>query len=543
MARSVRGSLAAAVGRGGRFSSAPSDYRMLLPTLPSGESMQQCVFLHGDLARRPYRLEDFREPLEDAGIIKNITGIGAYQMNHVWLVKLRSKADKDALVKTGGLQVKGGFCAVIDPVQQDVTVKVHWVDFAVQSESFRQALSSFGDVLDVSNDNWSVTGFEHATSTTRVVRMRLKEGVELDDLPHLFKLGSGTVLLVAPGRSPLCLRCRRQGHIRRDCQTPRCGVCRAFGHESNDCARSYARVTKTALPTEEVQENVMDAEEAEKSAPNSNTKECEDKARETDAEKTGGTTPDSRDLTTATAERAEIGCTQESLPLSQASEEEDMSDSTEITTAEYQADATGATAGRGKRPRTGIPKLTEDNTERKVKRLERQWHRVAGAKGDAGDLLRGLLRERALLLGHHASHRFPAGRIPEPSGRLHRLRVHMRRREPATRTGGHPAPGHCGCAGRAVVAAPLQAAVPRNGGAARCHRAHLHAQQARSAMLATYALSGFGNLCSMGVMLGSLAALCPRRLSDASELAVRALWAGCSASILSACVAGSLTDT
>ncbi|XP_070392157.1 uncharacterized transporter YutK-like isoform X4 [Dermacentor albipictus] len=66
---------------------------------------------------------------------------------------------------------------------------------------------------------------------------------------------------------------------------------------------------------------------------------------------------------------------------------------------------------------------------------------------------------------------------------------------------------------------------------------------ARSAMLATYALSGFGNLCSMGVMLGSLAALCPRRLSDASELAVRALWAGCSASILSACVAGSLTDT
>ncbi|KAH7966783.1 hypothetical protein HPB49_019511 [Dermacentor silvarum] len=198
MARSVRGSSAAAAGRGDRFSSAPPDYRILLPTLPSGESMQQCVFLHGDLAKRPYRLEDFREPLEEAGIIKNITGIGAFQMNHIWLVKLRTKADKDALLKTGGLQVKGGFCAVIDPIQQDVTVKVHWVDFAVQNESFRQVLSNFGDVLEVSNDNWSVAGFEHATSTTRVVRMRLKEGVVLDDLPHLFKLGSGTVLLVAP---------------------------------------------------------------------------------------------------------------------------------------------------------------------------------------------------------------------------------------------------------------------------------------------------------------------------------------------------------
>ncbi|XP_054926245.1 solute carrier family 28 member 3-like [Dermacentor andersoni] len=64
---------------------------------------------------------------------------------------------------------------------------------------------------------------------------------------------------------------------------------------------------------------------------------------------------------------------------------------------------------------------------------------------------------------------------------------------------------------------------------------------ARSVMLATYALSGFGNLCSVGVMLGSLAALCPTRLAEASSIAFRALWAGCSASILSACVAGSLT--
>ncbi|KAH7958525.1 hypothetical protein HPB49_002185 [Dermacentor silvarum] len=369
MARSVRGSSAAAVGRGDRFSSAPSENRILLPTLPSGESMQQCVFLH-----------DFLEPLEEAGIIKNITGIGAFKMNHIWLVKLRTKADKNALVKTGGLQVKGGFCAVIDPIQQDVTVKVQWVDFAVQNESIRQVLSNFGDVLEVSNDNWSVAGFEHATSATRVVRMRFKEGVVLDDLPHLFKFGSGTVLRVALGRSPLCLRCRRQGHIRRDCQTPRCGVCRVFGHESQDCARSYTRDTKTVIPTDDVQENIMNAEEAEKSTPNSNIKEHEGEVQETDAKKAGGTMPDSQDFSKATEERAETVCMQEAPLLIQASEEEDMSDCTETTTEE-KADATGATAARGKRLRTGIPKLTEDSTERKVKRLECQWQRVAGAKG------------------------------------------------------------------------------------------------------------------------------------------------------------------
>ncbi|KAH7950121.1 hypothetical protein HPB49_019807 [Dermacentor silvarum] len=199
MARSVRGSSAATAGQGDRFSSPPSDYRLLLPTLPSGESMHQWLLLHGDLARRLFLLEDFREPLEEAGIIKNITDIGAFQMNHIWLVKFCSKADKDALVKTGGLKVNVSFCAVMYPIQQDVTVKMHWVDFAIENESFRQGSSSFGDALEVSNDNWSVAGFEDAMSTTRVMRMRLKEGVELDDLPHLFKFGSGTVFLVGPG--------------------------------------------------------------------------------------------------------------------------------------------------------------------------------------------------------------------------------------------------------------------------------------------------------------------------------------------------------
>ncbi|KAH7944735.1 hypothetical protein HPB51_028548 [Rhipicephalus microplus] len=249
MARSVRGSSAAAAGRGVRFPSAPSDYRFLLPTLPSGDSMEECVFLHGDFEKRPYRLEDFRAPLDEVELIKD---------------------DKDALLKTGGLRVKGGFCAIIEPIQHDVTVKIHWVDFAVSNESIRQTLGEFGEVLEISNDNWTVAGFEHAISRTRVVRLKLKEGVVLEDLPHLFKIGGSTVLLVAPGWALFCLRCHMQGHIRRDCQTPRCGVCRAFGIEIQDCVRSYARVTKTVLPTDDAQDNLMDAEEAEKLAPGSN---------------------------------------------------------------------------------------------------------------------------------------------------------------------------------------------------------------------------------------------------------------------------------
>ncbi|KAH8039371.1 hypothetical protein HPB51_005732 [Rhipicephalus microplus] len=157
--------------------------------------MEECVFLHGDLEKITYRLEGFRAPFKEVRFIKEITVIGAFQMNHMWLVKMRSKAEKDALLKTGGLQVKGGFCTIIDPIQHDVTVKIHWVDFDVSNESMRQALSEFGEVLEVSNDNWTVAGFEHATSKTRVVRLKLKEGVVLEDLPHLFKFGGAPSFL------------------------------------------------------------------------------------------------------------------------------------------------------------------------------------------------------------------------------------------------------------------------------------------------------------------------------------------------------------
>ncbi|KAH8034475.1 hypothetical protein HPB51_024654 [Rhipicephalus microplus] len=329
MARSVRGASVAAAGRVVRFPSAPSDYRFLLTTLPSGDGMEECVFLHSDLEKRPYRLEDFRAPLEKVGLIKAITGIGASQMNHIWLVKMRSKDDKDALLETG----------------------------------------EFGEVLEVSNDIWTIVGFEHTILTTRVVRLKLKEGVMLEDLPQLFKIGGGTVLLVAPGRALLCLRCHMQGHIRRDCQIPRCGVCRAFGHASQDCVRSYARVTKTVLPTDDAQDNLMDAEEAEKLAPGSNAVGPDATVQATGEEAADGTTQDGKDSTKESEELAATGGQQDI----QESMEEDMGISGEIATPEASTKSPEATTGRSKSYRV-------ESTERNLKRLERLWHRVTGAK-------------------------------------------------------------------------------------------------------------------------------------------------------------------
>ncbi|KAH7944294.1 hypothetical protein HPB52_018076 [Rhipicephalus sanguineus] len=253
MARSLRGEQTADAGRDEAGSRPPPGYRFLLPTLPTGE----------DPSKRPYRIEDFREPLEEAGVLKAVSGIEA----------------KNTVLAKGGLRVKGGYCAIIDPCKQEITLKIHWVPFHIPGEALRKVLSEFGEVKDVRLDEWHVPGFECAESTTRVVRMVLKEGVTAEELPHLFKFYSGSVLVVVPGRAPTCLRCRRRGHIRRDCQTPRCTGCRAFGHVREDCARTYASVIGASPAVEDSHEHIMDADEAESTAPTKDEVSSSSRAR------------------------------------------------------------------------------------------------------------------------------------------------------------------------------------------------------------------------------------------------------------------------
>lgn len=64
--------------------------------------------------------------------------------------------------------------------------------------------------------------------------------------------------------------------------------------------------------------------------------------------------------------------------------------------------------------------------------------------------------------------------------------------------------------------------------------------QERSVVIATYALCGFSNISSIGIMLGGLGAMAPSRKSDLSAIVVRAMIAGNVACFMTACVAGLL---
>jgi len=70
--------------------------------------------------------------------------------------------------------------------------------------------------------------------------------------------------------------------------------------------------------------------------------------------------------------------------------------------------------------------------------------------------------------------------------------------------------------------------------------ANLESLSDRSRSIATFAVTGFANVSSIGIQIGGLGALVPSRRQDIANLGVRALVAATLANFMTACVAGAL---
>ncbi|KAM7310352.1 inosine-uridine preferring nucleoside hydrolase [Ixodes scapularis] len=139
-----------------------------------GNLVLNSVFLHGDLAARPYRAPDFRDALSGVIDRKDIIAMGQYQIE---------------------------------------------------------------------------------------VQLTLRDDISVSKIPHLLTIYGCQSLLLIPGRPPLCLRCNRVGHIRRQCRTPRCTKCQRYGHSLADCVLTYADRLKIGTVDESATEHLMDASE------------------------------------------------------------------------------------------------------------------------------------------------------------------------------------------------------------------------------------------------------------------------------------------
>ncbi|KAH7966619.1 hypothetical protein HPB49_018109 [Dermacentor silvarum] len=128
--------------------------------------------------------------MRNAGIIEQVGGIGAYQMSHVWLVNFRTQEAKKKLLETKPFLVKGRTCVAIDPQRFKVRLKVHWCAFNVSNDAVRRAFVEYGEVKEATGDKWKTGGFDNADSTTRVVRLILRDGVARDKSQRLCLLAT-----------------------------------------------------------------------------------------------------------------------------------------------------------------------------------------------------------------------------------------------------------------------------------------------------------------------------------------------------------------
>ncbi|CAN7939630.1 unnamed protein product, partial [Ixodes hexagonus] len=257
---------AAQQGRGNRNPVLISqEYQVILPPLPTGSNVLHTVFLHGDARARLYRLEHFRDALVRLTLFSEVVALGAYQYNHVWAVTFKSQEGKKKILAAGDLTVKDSRCVVIDPCNQDTRLKLHWVLHFVRDDEVRAALAPYGKVMEITRDKWRVQGCQDKVSTTRSVTLRLNAGSTASDLPHQLRVAGDLALVVVPGRAPLCLRCRRTGHIRRECRVPRCASCGCLGHDEGQWVKTYASVAET-VGGDDPSEHLMDVADAEEAA-------------------------------------------------------------------------------------------------------------------------------------------------------------------------------------------------------------------------------------------------------------------------------------
>lgn len=68
-----------------------------------------------------------------------------------------------------------------------------------------------------------------------------------------------------------------------------------------------------------------------------------------------------------------------------------------------------------------------------------------------------------------------------------------------------------------------------------------HLLSKRAVTISTYALCGFANPGSLGIMIGGIAAIAPERRAEVAQLSVKAFLGGTLAAFMTACVAGMLT--
>ncbi|XP_023232316.1 uncharacterized protein LOC111632184 [Centruroides sculpturatus] len=183
----------------------------------------------------PYFRKDFVTALRDIIETKDIIGIGPLQFKSKWIITLKTKKVRDAILNLEEIEVSGSKGKIKPVIDEIIEGKIHWLPLEIPDIYIQKVLEKFAESLEISRELSIEEGLEHIFNGKRIIKFKLKKGMQLDMIPHTVSICNFNVLIVLKNRPPRCLRCGENGHIKKRCTAPFCTKCKSFRHDTISC--------------------------------------------------------------------------------------------------------------------------------------------------------------------------------------------------------------------------------------------------------------------------------------------------------------------
>lgn len=271
--------------------------------------LSRSVKIHLDMPSRgpAFTRSSLLDRFNQIGISNScVEAIGQLRGSKEWFITLNSVNLSGQVLKRGEVFVPNLKCSVTFSsfMENSSVIRVHWLPYFVRDSVVTSFLSSYGEVKDVRDEK--VTGCNVSTGV-RLVTVNITPG-KSGAIPYVYDFCGFPALFVIPGRQPLCLRCKKTGHVRRDCTVSPCQICRSLTHATDQCGRrkpSYADSVSRSEghfdPVELVQKANVDEEISESSSDDpvyqestivdEESEECKSVVSETDIDPTPSDLP------------------------------------------------------------------------------------------------------------------------------------------------------------------------------------------------------------------------------------------------------------
>ncbi|KAK6165077.1 hypothetical protein SNE40_023680 [Patella caerulea] len=156
-----------------------------------------------------------------SNLIGNNDGIVAMAKrdnNEEWFLTLASERLVKILIDKGAYVFNGKHYYFCDADTSVVNLRIHWVPRYLRDSFLLRVFRKYGVVKSIREELMMIEN-KRVHNGLRLVTLNCTS-MQVQKIPHMIRTAQGTIrmLVTAPGRLPLCLRCNRIGHRSMNCE-------------------------------------------------------------------------------------------------------------------------------------------------------------------------------------------------------------------------------------------------------------------------------------------------------------------------------------